>query len=256
MPPLIRTRELGKTYRLERQAIRALDAISLRVHAGEMVAVTGPSGSGKSTLLQLLGCLDRASRGEYWFRGRPVSRLSDPTLARIRRQHIGFVFQNFNLLPRATALENVALPLVYSGLPRRLRRAKGQEALQRVGLGDRLHHPASTLSGGEQQRVAIARALVTEPALILADEPTGALDSATGQEILQLLVTLNRKGITVLMVTHDASVAALPRRQIQVRDGCLVSDRGLEPAPGDTGAGDGRPGAVPEGGDKGRCVRN
>jgi putative ABC transport system ATP-binding protein len=222
--PIILARGLSKDYRLGGQAIRALDGVTMTVEASEMVAVMGPSGSGKSTLLHLLGCLDRPSAGDYRFRGRSVADLGDDELARVRNRHIGFVFQNFNLLPRATALENAALPLLYGALKGRERRDRAEAALARVGLGDRLHHSASTLSGGEQQRVAIARGLVNEPTLILADEPTGALDSATGQEILVLLESLNAAGITVLIVTHDPSVAARARRLVRVMDGLLVSD--------------------------------
>jgi len=238
MDPIIRTRGLSKDYRVGRRRIRALDTVSLTIQAGEMVAVTGPSGSGKSTLLHLLGCLDRPSSGAYWFQGRPVAGLADDALARVRSQHVGFVFQNFNLLPRASALENAELPLIYAGLPRSVRKAKGRAALERVGLGSRLHHAASTLSGGEQQRVAIARGLVNEPALILADEPTGALDSGTGREIMALLTALNATGITILIVTHDPSVAAHARRQVQVLDGCVASDR-LNPSPPEPQPGDG-----------------
>ncbi len=236
MDPIIRTQGLSKDHRIGRQSFRALDKVSLTVHAGEMVAVMGPSGSGKSTLLHLLGCLDRASSGAYWFRGRNVAGLADQDLARLRGRHIGFVFQSFNLLSRASALENAELPLIYAGLPRRARRTKGQAALERVGLGSRLHHAASTLSGGEQQRVAIARGLVNEPALILADEPTGALDSSNGHDILVLLKALNATGITILIVTHDASVAAHAQRQVRLLDGSVASDRriarSLEPLAG------------------------
>lgn len=238
MDPIIRTQGLSKDYRVGRRRIRALDSVSLTIQAGEMVAVTGPSGSGKSTLLHLLGCLDRPSSGAYWFQGRSVAGLADDALARVRSQHVGFVFQNFNLLPRASALENAELPLIYAGLPRSVRKAKGRAALERVGLGSRLHHAASTLSGGEQQRVAIARGLVNEPALILADEPTGALDSSTGREIMALLTALNATGITILIVTHDPSVAAHARRQVQVLDGCVASDR-LNPSPPEPQPGDG-----------------
>jgi len=238
MDPIIRTEGLRKKYRVGRQEVHALKGVSLTVQAGEMVAVMGPSGSGKSTLLHVLGCLDRPSYGAYWFRGRPVADLVDDTLARVRNRHIGFVFQRFNLLPRATALENTELPLIYAGLPRRVRRARGEAALSRVGLGRRLHHTASTLSGGEQQRVAIARGLVNEPELILADEPTGALDTGTGCEILELLKALNATGITVLIVTHDTSVAAYSKRLVQVLDGRVASDR-PNPPPGERDAVDG-----------------
>jgi putative ABC transport system ATP-binding protein len=224
MEPIIRTRGLCKDYRVGGRAVRVLSDVALSVSPGEMVAVMGPSGSGKSTLLHLLGCLDRPSAGDYWFQGRAVARLGDAALARIRNRHIGFVFQSFNLLPRATALDNAALPLLYAGLPRRERRDRAAAALARVGLGARLHHRAATLSGGEQQRVAIARALVNAPTLILADEPTGALDSKRGREILDLLESLNAGGISVLMVTHDPQVAGHARRLIRVRDGRVVSD--------------------------------
>jgi putative ABC transport system ATP-binding protein len=196
-----------------------------------MVAVMGPSGSGKSTLLHLLGCLDRPSAGDYWFCGQRVADLADDALARVRNRHIGFVFQNFYLLPRATALENAALPLLYAGLTGRERRDKAEAALERVGLGHRLRHRATTLSGGEQQRVAIARGLVNDPSLILADEPTGALDSAMGSEILDLLESLNAGGITVLIVTHDPQVAGRARRLIRALDGRVASDEVRVPSP-------------------------
>jgi putative ABC transport system ATP-binding protein len=221
---IIQTRGLAKDYWLGGQAIRALNGVTMTVESGEMVAVVGPSGSGKSTLLHLLGCLDRPSAGDYWFRGRSVADLGDDELAQVRNRHIGFVFQSFNLLPRATALENAALPLLYGGAVSRERRNRAEAALARVGLGGRLHHRASTLSGGEQQRVAIARGLVNDPTLILADEPTGALDSATGREILSLLESLNAAGITVLIVTHDPAVAERARRLIRVLDGKVASD--------------------------------
>lgn len=225
MDPIIRTQGLTKDYLVGRQRIRALDRVTLAVDPGEMVAVMGPSGSGKSTLLHLLGCLDRASGGAYWFQAEDVAGLSDDALTRLRRRHIGFVFQSFNLLPRANALENVALPLIYAGFSRRVGREKGRAALERVGLGGRMLQPASTLSGGEQQRVAIARGLVNEPALILADEPTGALDSTTGRGVLELLKSLNATGITVLIVTHDPSVASYAPRLVQMLDGRVASDR-------------------------------
>ena len=230
MEPIIRVHGLCKDYRVGGRAVRALDNVSLTLVQGEMAAVMGPSGSGKSTLLHLLGCLDRPSAGDYWFRGRPVAELGDAALARVRNRHIGFVFQSFNLLPRATALENAALPLLYAGLTGRERRHRAEGALARVGLGDRLHHRAITLSGGEQQRVAIARGLVNDPTLILADEPTGALDSATGSEILDLLAALNAEGITVLLVTHDPRVARRARRLIRVLDGRIASDDAQHPA--------------------------
>lgn len=222
--PIIRAEGLTKEYVAGGQRIRALDAVSLNVQAGEMLAVMGPSGSGKSTLLHLLGCLDRPSAGRYQFLSEEVGRLSDDALTRLRRRHIGFVFQNSNLLPRATPLDNVALPLVYAGISSEESGRKGRLALERVGLGHRISQPSSTLSGGEQQRVAIARGLVAEPALILADEPTGALDSRTGQGILELLASLNGAGITVLVVTHDPAVAGYAPRLVQMLDGRLASD--------------------------------
>lgn len=225
MDPIIHTRELTKDYPVERQPVRALDRVSLTVDVGEMVAVMGPSGSGKSTLLHLLGCLDRPSAGDYWFRSGDVGELSDEALTRLRRRYIGFVFQSFNLLPRSSALENVELPLTYAGFARRPRRAKARAALERVGLQQRMDHAASKLSGGEQQRVAIARGLVNDPALILADEPTGALDSGTGRSILELLKSLNATGITVLIVTHDPFVASYAPRLVQMLDGRVGSDR-------------------------------
>ena len=229
--PIILARGLRKDYRVGGRPVPALKGVSLTVEPGELVAVMGPSGSGKSTLLHLLGCLDRPSAGEYRFQGRSVAGLGDNALARVRNRHIGFVFQSFNLLPRTTALENAALPLLYAGVASRERRDRAEAALAHVGLGDRLHHRASTLSGGEQQRVAIARGLVNDPTLILADEPTGALDSATGREILTLLESLNAAGITVLIVTHDPAVAGRARRLIRVLDGKVASDEPSAPPP-------------------------
>jgi len=235
MEPIIRARALCKDYRVGGRAVRVLDRVSLAVEPGEMVAVMGPSGSGKSTLLHLLGCLDRPSAGDYWFRGHRVADHGDDALARVRNRHIGFVFQSFNLLPRSTALENASLPLLYAGLTGRERRDRAEAALARVGLGRRLQHRASTLSGGEQQRVAIARGLVNDPTLILADEPTGALDSARGSEILDLLESLNAGGITLLVVTHDPKVAGRARRLIRVLDGRVASDEAKAP-PHDPGS--------------------
>ena len=243
MDPIIQTQDLSKDYSVERRPVRALDRVSLTVDAGEMVAVMGPSGSGKSTLLHLLGCLDRPSTGAYWFRSGNVGELSDEALTRLRRRHIGFVFQSFNLLPRSSALENVELPLIYAGLPRRRRRTKARAALERVGLQQRMDHTASTLSGGEQQRVAIARGLVNDPALILADEPTGALDSATGRSILGLLKSLNATGITVLIVTHDPSVAGYAPRLVRMLDGRVASDGPNSPSvPAPPATGEASPG--------------
>ncbi len=208
---------LRKTYEVGGQTVNALDDVSLTIDAGEMVAIRGPSGSGKSTLMNILGCLDRPDAGEYTLAGEKVSRLNKNQLAEIRNRRIGFVFQTFNLLPRMNALENVELPLHYAA--RKDAVARAHEALKMVGLADREHHEPNQLSGGQRQRVAIARALVTDPAILLADEPTGALDSRTGEEILALFKELNEKGRTVIIVTHDAAVAAHCRREIFMRDG-------------------------------------
>jgi putative ABC transport system ATP-binding protein len=220
---MITAKSLVKTYRLGGSVIRALDDVSLDVAEGEMVAVTGPSGSGKSTLMNVLGCLDRPDAGEYWLAEDDVSDLSEDRLADIRNRKIGFVFQTFNLLPRATALENVALPLVYADAENSEERAK--RALETVRLGGRMHHEPNQLSGGERQRVAVARALVMGPAIILADEPTGNLDSRTGEEILALFRELNEAGRTFIVVTHDADVARHCKREVHMRDGRIVDER-------------------------------
>jgi putative ABC transport system ATP-binding protein len=204
--------------------VRALRGINLSVPTGEYVAIVGPSGSGKTTLMNILGCLDTPTGGSYCLDGAPVSDLDDAALARVRGAKIGFVFQIFNLLARSTALANVMLPLIYAGIPRRCRAAVASEVLCRVGLADRLHHLPNQLSGGQRQRVAIARALVNKPALLLADEPTGALDQKTGQEILTLFEQLNDSGTTVVVITHDMEVARRARRRIHIVDGQIVSD--------------------------------
>jgi putative ABC transport system ATP-binding protein len=222
--PIVRTRELRKEYAMGDTAVRALEGVSLEIAPGEMVAVMGPSGSGKSTFMNLVGCLDRPTSGEYELAGEPVARLSGDELAAIRNRRIGFVFQQFNLLPRTTALENVELPLLYTAMPRAERRARARRRLEQVGLGDRLDHHPRQLSGGQQQRVAIARALVNDPVLILADEPTGALDSRTSLEVMALLQQLNRGGITVVLVTHEQDIADFAGRIITFRDGRVVSD--------------------------------
>jgi putative ABC transport system ATP-binding protein len=219
---MIQTEALVKTYTLGGESIRALDGVSLAIRQGEMVAITGPSGSGKSTLMHILGCLDRPDAGRYSLAGEDVSRLSKDRLAEIRNRRIGFVFQTFNLLPRASAQENVELPLLYAG--QRQPRDRAREALRTVGLGDRLRHEPSQLSGGQRQRVAIARAIVNDPAILLADEPTGNLDTKTGEEILALFKALNAEGRTVIMVTHDSDVASYCQRQIQMRDGRIVDN--------------------------------
>jgi putative ABC transport system ATP-binding protein len=198
--------------------------VDLTIQKNEYVAIMGPSGSGKSTLMNLIGCLDTPTAGEYWLNGHRVSELGDDELARIRNKEIGFVFQMFNLLPRATALHNVELPLVYAGLPSRERRGIATEALARVGLADRLHHRPSELSGGQRQRVAIARALVNRPSLLLADEPTGNLDSATSAEIMALVAALYRDGQTILLVTHEQDIAAHASRQVHLKDGRVERD--------------------------------
>ncbi|MEH2614352.1 ABC transporter ATP-binding protein [Bradyrhizobium sp. AZCC 1693] len=222
--PLVAVSDLTKTYVVGQTAVPALRGVSLAIHRGEFVAVMGSSGSGKSTLMNLLGCLDAPSSGTYHLAGEDVLRLSSNKLAELRNTSIGFVFQQFNLLARATALENVELPMVYAGLGRRERRRRARKALAQVGLLEREHHRPSQLSGGQQQRVAIARALVNEPLLLLADEPTGALDSVTSEEIMAALVRLNEGGLTVIVVTHDAEVARYARRVIHFKDGRVVSD--------------------------------
>jgi putative ABC transport system ATP-binding protein len=222
--PVIRVRRLAKLYRLGQTRVPALRGIDLEIARGEFVAITGPSGSGKSTFMNLIGCLDRPSGGEYWLNGREVSRLPADTIANLRNQHIGFVFQGFNLLARANALANVALPLLYAGMPREQRERRARRALTAVGLGDRLDHNPAQLSGGQQQRVAIARALVNGPSLLLADEPTGNLDSHTSVEIMALLQRLHAVGLTIVLVTHEADIAAYAQRQIAFRDGLVVRD--------------------------------
>ena len=212
-----------RTYDLGRVQVHALAGASLRVDEGEFVAIIGPSGSGKSTLMNILGCLDRPTSGRYVLDGTPVEELDDDGLAVVRSRMIGFVFQSYNLLPRTSALENVATPLLYQGVPKKERLARARAALERMGLGDRLDHEPNELSGGQQQRVAIARALVTAPRLILADEPTGNLDSHTGEEVLDLFRELNAAGATIVLITHDADVAVRAGRQIHVLDGRVAA---------------------------------
>jgi putative ABC transport system ATP-binding protein len=225
---LIHTRDLMKTYSMGEGAhlnlVHALDGVSVDIDKGEFVAVMGPSGSGKSTFMNVLGCLDRPTSGAYALNDRNIAELAGDELATVRNRYIGFVFQQFNLLARTPAVENVELPMVYAGVAKKARTAKAMEILKRVGLGDRTDHHPSQLSGGQQQRVAIARALVTEPLLILADEPTGALDSKTSLEIMALFQELNRQGMTVVLVTHEPDVARFAQRIIAFRDGKVVQD--------------------------------
>ncbi len=221
---MIVVEDVEKVYDTGTVRVAALRGVSLKVKQGESIAIIGPSGSGKSTLMNILGCLDRPTRGRYVLDGRLVNELSDDELAGVRNKKIGFVFQTFNLLPRATALENVELPLVYSGVHPSRRREKALFALERVGLGERAHHRPNELSGGQAQRVAIARALVTEPSIILADEPTGNLDTKSGLEIIGILKDLHEMGITIVVVTHNPEIAAKTQRFVEIRDGLIVRE--------------------------------
>jgi putative ABC transport system ATP-binding protein len=221
---LIETRDLWKTYVMGAEQIHALSGVSVSIERGEYVAIMGPSGSGKSTLMNLIGCLDTPSKGTYLLNGKQVNQMNDDELARIRNEEIGFVFQTFNLLPRATALHNVELPLVYAGIPAKQRLQLARQALQRVELGDRMSHWPNQLSGGQRQRVAIARALVNNPSILLADEPTGNLDSKTGVEIMALFERLHQAGNTIVLVTHEADIAAHARRVLHIRDGRIEDD--------------------------------
>jgi putative ABC transport system ATP-binding protein len=229
MTALIETRDLTRHYPSGEGVVAALEGLDLDIAPGEFVAAMGPSGSGKSTFLNLIGCLDQPTRGRYRLAGEDVASLAPDRVAALRGEQIGFVFQSFNLLPRSDALANVEMPMLYRGLPRRIRRERASIALERVGLGARMHHTPSQLSGGQQQRVAIARALVNGPGLLLADEPTGALDSRTGLEIMALFQALNRAGVAILCVTHDADVAAFASRTLRFRDGRMIEDSRYQP---------------------------
>jgi putative ABC transport system ATP-binding protein len=227
---IIRTEGLKKDYVLGAETVHAVRGVDMTIQKGEFVAVMGPSGSGKSTFMNMIGCLDTPSEGKYWLNGQLVSELSDDHLARVRNREIGFVFQTFNLLPRATALHNVELPLIYAGLPSKERRRRAEEKLALVGLADRMGHKPPEMSGGQRQRVAIARALVNDPALLLADEPTGNLDSITSNDIMRQLTELNEQGQTIVLVTHEHDIAGFAKRQVHLKDGVLERDFMNEPA--------------------------
>src|SRR6267154_2251674 len=223
----IRTEDLWKTYQMGSEEVQALRGVSVNIRRGEYVAIMGPSGSGKSTLMNLMGCLDTPTSGKYWLAGRLVSALDDDELAYIRNKEIGFVFQTFNLLPRATALHNVELPLIYNGTPAEERIEKAKKALERVDLMDRMNHKPNELSGGQRQRVAVARALVNAPSIVRADEPTGNLDSKTGEEIMALFANLHQQGNTIILVTHEHDIAQHAHRIIFIRDGKIASDEAV-----------------------------
>ncbi|MFA5911015.1 MAG: ABC transporter ATP-binding protein [Vicinamibacterales bacterium] len=227
--PLIETRDLWKTYVMGDEEIHALRGVSISIERGEYVAIMGPSGSGKSTLMNLIGCLDTPSKGTYLLNGKMVSEMNDNELARIRNEEIGFVFQTFNLLPRASALHNVELPLVYAGMSKQARLEQAKAAIERVELTHRMNHKPNELSGGQRQRVAIARALVNNPSILLADEPTGNLDSKTGVEIMALFARLHEAGNTIILVTHEADIAGYAHRVIAIRDGEVAKDVKQEP---------------------------
>ncbi len=221
---IIRCADLWRTYKMGEETIHALRGVSFEIQPNEYLAIMGPSGSGKSTLMNLIGCLDTPSQGEYYLRNQLVSKMSDDSLAEVRNKEIGFVFQTFNLLPRATALENVELPLVYAGIPKSVRMERARDALDKVELSSRMSHKPNELSGGQRQRVAIARALVMGPAILLADEPTGNLDSTTGEEIMRLFERLHEAGNTIILVTHEREIAEHAHRVIMIRDGKIASD--------------------------------
>lgn len=231
---VIVTRNLQREYIMGTERVRALQGVDLVIRRNEFVAIMGPSGSGKSTMMNMIGCLDTPSEGEYWLNGHRVSELGDDALARIRNKEIGFVFQTFNLLPRATALANVELPMVYAGVSSKERRDRAQLTLEQVGLGDRIHHRPNELSGGQRQRVAIARALVNRPSILLADEPTGNLDSSTSEDIMALFETLYQQGQTIILVTHEPDIAEHAKRQVVLRDGRVARDSS-DPSIGEAG---------------------
>lgn len=230
MTEIIRTEGIEKFYHLGAETVRAVRGIDLLINRGEFVAVMGPSGSGKSTFMNVLGCLDTPTAGQYWLNDQLVSELTEDDLARVRNREIGFVFQTFNLLPRVSCLHNVELPLIYAGVPAKERRERAAEKLTLVGLADRMDHKPPEISGGQRQRVAIARALVNEPALLLADEPTGNLDSVTSVEVMDIITTLNSEGQTIVLVTHEPDIAEYAKRQVHLRDGVIEKDFLNEPS--------------------------
>lgn len=224
--PIIQIQQLVKTYKLGGETVHALNQVSLEINKGEFLAIIGPSGSGKSTLMNMIGCLDRPQSGKYFLDGKDIGTMNDNQLAKIRNEKIGFIFQNFNLLTKLTALENVELPLLYAGVPTKMRRERALDGLRKVGLLERAEHLPTQLSGGQQQRVAIARALVGNPAILLADEPTGALDSKTSKEIIQVMKDLNQLGHTIILITHDLAIAKQASRMVSIQDGQLSENGG------------------------------
>ncbi len=221
---VVRVKNIHKVYKVGKIEVNALRGIDLEIKKGEFVAIMGPSGSGKSTLMNIIGCLDKPTNGEYWLEEHKIETMNDNQLAEIRNKKIGFVFQTFNLLPKATILHNVELPLIYAGVKKNIRKEKAQHLLEKIGLGKRLKHKPNELSGGERQRVAIARALINEPSLILADEPTGNLDSKTGGEIMEIFTNLNKSGKTIILVTHDNEIAKYAQRTIIIKDGKIINE--------------------------------